>query len=353
MSLRWKDVENELAGAGVDPETAAALAGGFGDAPHRLGKTRVLVASAGRLDLATSLPEPPPAELVRVGPLPALLPLLRGLQASVPHLVVLTDRQGADILRHRGAGAPEDREVVDSDQWPVHKTGTGGWAALRYEHAVEESWKASEREVAEAVTKAADEVHAELVLVAGDVHAVQGLRAELPERLRHRVVEIEGSRAVDGSEQLLQERVREAVEDHLDAQTADLLSDFVKYRNRATKLAEGEQLGNPDEPVAANAADGPWPVTEALRQAQVGTLLLTDELDQHAIAWFGPEPTDVAMQEQTLLDLGVGDVRQAPLVDVLLRAALGTDAQVRLVSYDKQYAPLDGVGALLRFSTPA
>jgi hypothetical protein len=167
------------------------------------------------------------------------------------------------------------------------------------------------------------------------------------------VVEIEGSRAADGSEQLLQERVREAVEDHLDAQTADLLSDFVKYRNRATKLAEGEQLGNPDEPVAANAADGPWPVTEALRQAQVGTLLLTDELDQQAIAWFGPEPTDVAMQEQTLLDLGVGDVRQAPLVDVLLRAALGTDAQVRLVSYDKQYAPLDGVGALLRFSTPA
>jgi hypothetical protein len=39
---------------------------------------------------------------------------------------------------------------------------------------------------------------------------------------------------------------------------------------------------------------------------------------------------------------------EAPLVDVLVRAALGTSAGVRLVPADR--APTDGVGAVLRWS---
>jgi hypothetical protein len=35
---------------------------------------------------------------------------------------------------------------------------------------------------------------------------------------------------------------------------------------------------------------------------------------------------------------------------VLLRAALGTDAEVRKVPYEGEAAPRDGVGALLRYN---
>jgi hypothetical protein len=350
LAVRWKDVVRELRAAGVDPATLAALDDGFGEAPYNLGDTRALVAADGRLDLATSLPEPPVTEVVRVSPLPSLLPLAEALQNTVPHLLVLTDRQGADILQHTGGSADAQRLTVTTAHYPLHKTGAGGAAALKYEHTVEENWKASEKEVAEAVTHAADAIGAKLLIVAGDVRAEHGLREYLPERLQSLVVIIQGGRGHDGSEPLVARRAQKVIQDYLDGIAADLLTEFAKYRNRATKLAEGERLADAGQPVAAKAADGPWAVSEAFRQAQVGTLLLTDELDGQERAWFGPEPTDIAMREQTLRDLGITRPLSAPLPDVLLRAALGTDADVRKVPYEGEAAPRDGVGALLRYN---
>lgn len=98
------------------------------------------------------------------------------------------------------------------------------------------------------------------------------------------------------------------------------------------------------------ACDGPAAVVAALRMSQVDTLLVTDALDQAAApAWFGPEPTHLALTEAGLRDLRVPGIETAPLVDVLLRAALGTAADVRLVTGSVEQAPRTGIGALLRF----
>jgi hypothetical protein len=51
--------------------------------------------------------------------------------------------------------------------------------------------------------------------------------------------------------------------------------------------------------------------------------------------------------------MGVSDPVQAPLVDVLLRAALGTGADIRMVPAGTPDSPDDGVGALLRYSDSA
>ncbi len=49
-------------------------------------------------------------------------------------------------------------------------------------------------------------------------------------------------------------------------------------------------------------------------------------------------------------DLQTDDVREGPLVDVLLRAAIGTGADARLVPAEMAEAPQQGVGALLRYA---
>jgi hypothetical protein len=95
------------------------------------------------------------------------------------------------------------------------------------------------------------------------------------------------------------------------------------------------------------AAAGAETVVAALNAARVDTLLVTGDAPEAPTAWFGPEPVPVAMDRSTLPDLGVTEVREAPLPDVLLRAALGTDASVRVVPGGA--APADGVGALLRW----
>jgi hypothetical protein len=209
FDTRWKDVLRELEEAGVAAETRAALDGGRGPAPHLEGSTLVLVASQGRVHLKLNLPDAPAAEIVRVAALPQLLPVADWARSRVPHLVVLTDRQGADLLAYEDASVPELARSVDSGRHPVHKTGTGGWSAQRYQYRVEEDWKASAREVAAAVADAAREVDARLIITAGDVHAIEEMKAALPEFLQPRVVVISGGRTEDGSDEHVAEQVVE------------------------------------------------------------------------------------------------------------------------------------------------
>jgi hypothetical protein len=110
----------------------------------------------------------------------------------------------------------------------------------------------------------------------------------------------------------------------------------------------------------------------ALALGQVDTLLLTGLfLDDERTAWFGPAPADVAVEPGTLIDLAVADPVEGRLVDVAVRAALGTGADVRVLelagetrptegrgeTHDAppppRAAPAEGLSALLRFAVPS
>ncbi|MGI8806396.1 MAG: hypothetical protein ACR2KK_00805 [Acidimicrobiales bacterium] len=78
------------------------------------------------------------------------------------------------------------------------------------------------------------------------------------------------------------------------------------------------------------AADGPARVIESLRAAMVDTLLVHDDEDDDRSAWFGPEPNHLGLNVADLEAMGVTQPQQARLVDVAVRAALGTGAAVRL-----------------------
>jgi hypothetical protein len=350
LELRWKDVVRDLEDRGVDAPTIEALAAARG--PHQLGGTRVMIASHGTVHFARSLPETTDTTVIRVGPLPYLLPLVDWAQTRIPHLVVLTNREGADILAYVEGADPVESVDVDSGRHPSHKTGIGGWSEHKYQNKVEENWRASSVQVAERVDAVARDINPQVIVVAGDVYAVDGLKQHLPKDLAEKVVVISGGRTEDGSDEVAAEGVLQALAGHLRDRVADALADFAKYRDRAAEVA-ATHPGTDGTEYALNAADGVRDVVAALQKAQVGTLLLGSDLNETNALWFGPAPTMLAVQASDLEQMGVDDPQQGSLVDVLLRAAIGTGAEVLLVPAGTPDSPADGVGALLRYSDNA
>ena len=139
-------------------------------------------------------------------------------------------------------------------------------------------------------------------------------------------------RHVDGSGEVIAADVVQVLSDTLAADTTELLEKF------------SEERGQDDR-----AADGIAATVEALRMSQLGTLILADIRDTGRTAWFGPEPTHLALHEPELRNLGVGKPTEASLEEILVRAALGTGAEITCVFGGVEQAPTEGVGGLLRY----
>lgn len=145
------------------------------------------------------------------------------------------------------------------------------------------------------------------------------------------VAVVEGGRSEDGSGEQFAEAVREQVTALVNRDMVELLG---KFRG---ELGQGDR-----------AADGPDDTLAALSRAQVEVLLVADSPDDSCTALFGPEPTQVGREADTLRAMGVDDPGTAPLADVAVRAALGTGAAVEIVPAGD--LPTGRLGAILRWS---
>jgi peptide subunit release factor 1 (eRF1) len=263
------------------------------------------------------------------GPLAHLVPLLEWRQGDIPYVLVSADRTGADIF---GVcrGRPEVHQQAGGATDPIRKVAPGGWSQRRFQQRAENTWEHNAHDAAQQVVDVVRETGARVVLVGGDVRALQLLRDSLPVEVREQVVEIPVTRAHDGS----QRRLDDAVARELDTISGhDATTILQKY---------AEELGQNDR-----AVDGIDETVGALQRAQVDVLLLMESGLPDRTAWFGREPTQVATKRNALESLSVDEATEAPLVDVLVRAALGTDAGVRVVSNSSLL--LEGAGALLRW----
>ena len=334
--LLWKDLLSELAGKGVDEATRAALYEARGT--HSEGASRLLVAttSDARVRLAVPLGSTPARQVVDVSPLPHLLPLVDDVTTRVPHVLVLADHTGADVSAYYDSDHVARQVTVTGHAPDIRKVPVGGWSHLRYQHRAENGWEANAREVVDAVVELAEQVGAELIVAAGEDRQLVLVAEHLPAHLKGSYVAVPGGRGQDGSEALVRRRASDAVSRHVATRTLDLLEGYAQERGQHRR-----------------AVDGLADVVGALRKAQVETLLVATDAPGYSTLFFGPEPTHLATAVADLTALGIDDPQEGPMIDVLLRAALGTAAGVQLVPHELATAPRGGVGAVLRYADAA
>lgn len=334
LEVRWKDLVRELDELGVDEQTREALTEARGG--HEPGQSRLLVAAGGEVLLVESLPDAPAHDSARLDALPHLLPVVHGRGMDLRHILVVTDRQGADITVH-APGAELADEVKGGRIWKQGTTGAPGRGERKHLNRVEQSWEKNAEAVAERVEVFAKTLKPDVIILAGDTRAVEMLQRDLPGSMQPLVAVVQGTRHADGSEELLEQHVRDQLEKRRLDELRELLAKYAEERGQDDLAADG-----------ADATVG------ALRMAQVDTLLLAETVDQERGGYFGPDLTLLALDRQELLDLGVEQPQAAPLVQILIRAAVGTAADVRTLPADLGGdGPTEGIGALLRFATPS
>lgn len=335
-SSRWRPLADALRDQGTAEATVSALEQALAPISAARAASGAVEAAAFATDghVAVAFPAPGATwpDMARVAPPARVLPLLAWAQERPPYVAVVIDRAGADIETCAGSGSESTRLTVDGPDDEIVRNSPGGFLAQgRFQRRAEDSWRHNAGAAAEHVTAALERVGARLLVVSGDVRAVQLLRGRLPAWVRRsvQVEEIRGSRAGDGSQEVRDELVAEAVKRGVRRELDDLWRSFAEQRSPG-----------------GLAVDGEHPTLEALAEGRVGTLLVVEEYDDARTAWFGASGTDVQPADQPPT---WPEPRKGPLTDVAVRAALLTGAEVRVLPPDAQDRPTEGLGGLCRF----
>lgn len=326
---RWKTLRGDLGRAGAPDDVLDSIEEHVAEA-HLEGDALAAFATAGAAAHIEHGRDAPAEDYATWGPLPAVLPLLQWRQSSPASLSVVADRTGADLIVVR-SGKPDVERQAGGDDQPLTKSAAGG-SQRRFQQRAENTWENNAEDVASEVAALVERFDPRVVAVAGDVRAVELIQGALPPSVADRLAVIDGTRNDDGSSQQLTDAVAGLVAEAVDADTAVFLD----------KLAE--EMGQSDRG-AGGAAD----TLAALTRAQVDVLLVQEDAGSGRSAFFGDEPTQLGLTAADVEALGVDEPREAPLVDVAVRAALATGAGVRVVP--PQSGLTDGLAAILRWSS--
>lgn len=317
FETRWKNARRHLEDADAPDDVVAQLDLAIQEISHDDAAAVALFADGGFEPVAEPLDDDLGDDLIAFDRLPRLVPLLHSHQRSIPHVMVMTDRTGADIVAVVDGDTAETETVEGSDHH-IHRGRFGGWSHRRIQQRAENRWEDNAREVAERVDEVARDVGARLVVVAGDVRATQFLMEHLDERTRAIATVVE-------------EGEPDAVADA----AVRLVADTVARDTRAV-LAD-----HADRASAGTAVTGADAVCEALTEGRVETLLVVDDVDDERRAYYRPDDSPACATSDPSKQMMVGR-----LVDVAVRSALLTDADVRIVPA----TVLDGdIGATLRW----
>jgi len=318
IARRARALHDRLAEQGADPSTLGALeaeAGSDRGLPAPQGQA--LFAAGGRIVHREELPRPPAADDACFGRLPRVLPMLALRRDRPTYLLVRVDRTGADLEVHSGAaGDPHDRAAttatVDGDTDPLRKVKPGDWSQARYQRRAENTWDRNARGVAEEVERLAARHRAGLIVLTGDVRARSLLRERLGKAWRDRVVDSPaGGGRAPGSDP-----------EQAEAAARDAARKVARARREETAAQLGRGLAD------GTAVQGLGPVTAALREAAVDTLVLApDQLPADAeLYWDAAAPAeagpgDIALEPGELSATHASRPVRDEAAEVLLRAA--------------------------------
>ncbi len=287
----------------------------------------------GTVRLAVPLGTAPRRPVVDVAPLPHLLPLVDEVASRVPHVVVLADRTGADVSAYYDTDRLASEVTVTGHAPDIRKVPVGGWSHLRYQHRAENGWAANAREIVPTVVDLAEQVGAELVVLVGDERELTYLKEQLPQDAPL-VLEVPGGRGQDGSAAARPPACRRR---RRPARRQRHPGPAARRTRRSAARASAPATACPTcwRPCArrrSRRCSSPPTPSRARRSGSV------------------PGPAQLAATRAELVELGVQEPQEGPLVDVLLRAAVGTGADVQLVPGEMKTAPDMGIGAVLRYA---
>jgi hypothetical protein len=331
VDIRVDNLRRELRDAGVGEATIDTVAARLLEPTGHGGDTsRVLVAQGDALVTDMVVASAVPGHQ-HVGPVAHLLDLARAMAEDVRYALVRIDHTGADITV-AGTTAPGELEMVsEGDHDVLHKFKGGGWSHRRFQMRVQDSQDRNADTVAKDLDRLAQRERLDLVLVTGEPSACSRLADSVGQKVSERLQVLEhGGRAEGADDDQLEDEVAAAVQ-----------------RCRSRRIDEVlDRLGPADAPKAVGVGE----TLEALRRGEVETLLLLDGALDDRQAYAGPDPLLLATDPGDLEALGVDDPQPDRLDELLLRAALGQDADLLPLHAPVGALP-DGVGAVLRFST--
>lgn len=333
LDARWRDLQSQLTGAGAPPATVDAMRDAA-VAPTGKGgeRGRLVVANADGVLAVHDLPRRP-AQEVSWGPIPSLLPAVRALAATVPHVVVRVDHTGADIVVSGGVGGDEESLEVQGDHDELHQVPTGGWAQRRYQARVEDSWEHNAATVAHRLDRIVTAHRPQVVILMGDERAMAFLEQHAGDELRSRLVRTSTGGRAAGTSEGAEHQVTESVLAATRAETeAGLVGRFEEQTGRAEAAAEGIDA-----------------VVEVLQRAQVEELLLVEGREHDSTLWVGTGRLQLGVSRDDAVMTGAAEPVEVPADAALVWAAVCSRAGVTLVDRG-QVDPADGVGALLRWS---
>jgi hypothetical protein len=326
---RWRSTRRRLSDEGV-PEAMLADIDPLVEAAHLEGSCLAVIANGEGIAWVEHDDAEMTTEVHQWRALPHLVPLIEWRQRRIPYVLVTADRTGAD-LDVVVPGERDEHLEAGGATFPIRKVQPGGWSQHRFQQRAENTWEHNAHDAAEQLIALVREAKARAVFAGGDVRALQLLRDALPREVGELVVEVTATRAQDGSEQRTPADVRRAVETVVRHDTTEVLRKYA------------EELGQNDR-----AVEGLDETVGALERAQVDVLLLMESALPDRTAWFGAQPTTISTKPNVLEAFGTDQPTEAPLVDVMVRAAIGTDPGFTIVSSDELLT--EGVGALLRWT---
>lgn len=336
---RWRPLADTLRDQGADDATITALEKAVQPpASARAARGQGQVAGFARgghvLAVLTTVGMPSP-DIARHGSPAHVIPLLLWQQQRPPYVFAAMDRVGADLEISIGEANAPVHSTVEGPDDEIEKNAPGGWEGLaqgRYQRRAEDSWAHNAGAVAEEVGAALRRVEAEVLVIAGDDRAEQLFLEKLPESVRKglTIKRIPGGRSRDGSQQGRADAIEAAVREAVEEQTGALWQRFLEERHPHGLAVEGgrETLG-------------------ALSTGRVATLFVAEDAAMGAKAWFGPAPTEVVPVGHRMAV--PPEARKGMLVDVAIRAAILTGAEVRVIPAAAGFWPMEGVGGICRF----
>jgi len=332
IHLRWRGLREQAESLGASSRAMEAI-DELVDDSHQSGKGLVVVTAADEVVYRRHLGARPVDDFVRVEALPHLLPLIEWRQENPSHGVLLAYGGGAEIYAGAGEALDQGVSVKGSAGDHVERTASGGSEA-NLQHRAEHLAEENAQEVAAELARVVSSHGLEVVLVAGEEQALSVLRKHLPESLSDNLVDVGDHAHRGASLEGLREPLDLGLAGYAAGTTQEVVGTFLEEREQGDQAAE----------TAGRTID-------ALRKAQVDTLLIARKPDDRR-AWFSTqEPTQAAMDKSVLADLGLAGISEGPLSDVLVRSAYATGAKVRVIpELARELGPAEGIGAILRYA---